>query len=57
MQGILTHSFLEVQTQRARKRLSTSFWMAWRVRNALASKTYTDFLTASQCEQGRILKA
>jgi hypothetical protein len=42
--------FLKYQTQRARKRLSTSFWMVWRVRNAMVSKTCTYFLTASLCQ-------
>jgi len=47
----------EYQTQRARKRLSTSFWMDWRVRNAVVSKKCTDFLTAFQCQQRRRFEA
>jgi hypothetical protein len=32
------------------KRPSASLWMAWRLRNAVDSRTCTDFLDACQCQ-------
>jgi hypothetical protein len=40
-------SFFEDQTQRARKRRSTSFWIGWRIRSAVVSKALTDYLAAA----------
>ncbi len=50
-------SFFKLQTHRARKRLLISFWMAWRVRNAVDSKIFTYFLTICLCQQGQRLEA
>ena len=35
---------------RAWKRQSARLWMAWRLRNAVNSRTCTDFLDACQCQ-------
>ncbi len=52
IRNILTLNWLHLPW----KRQSASLWMAWRHRNAVASRTCTDFLGACQCLLQRKVK-